>query len=469
MTMNKIIATILLAAATIFTAHADDALPGIAVNNWQITQSGRYLNIDMLLDLSDLNVEPNRAVLITPILSNGSESIKLKAVGIYGRTRYYQYLRSAGDNMISGNGEMIYKASERPDSIAYSQAIPYNEWMNGAVLRLERKEYGCCGKAETLAENTLGKHIGKWFPELVYLTPKGHAEKSRSIQGSALIGFPVNSTAIDPAFRANASELAKITASIDTVKNDKDATITSVCLKGFASPEGKWEHNATLAQGRTLAVKTYVENLYDFPAGIIDTESVPEDWQGLRKYVESSNISNKADIIAAIDSDLEPDAKDSHIKSTFPEQYAFLLENIYPTLRHTDYRIAYDVRHYTDVNEIRRVMDTRPQNLDLDEFYLLAAEYEPGTPEFTEVYETAVRMYPQDHAANLNAANAAMRRGDHDAAERYLNAAGNSSEVTYARAALAIRKKDYATARTLLEQASKQGIAQADETLSQLP
>ena len=67
-------------------------------------------------------------------------------------------------------------------------------------------------------------------------------------------------------------------------------------------------------------------------------------------------------------------------------------------------------------------MCERPQKLDLNEFYLAAQEYEPGTDEFTEVFETAVRMFPDDTIANLNAANAAMRR-DYDSARRYLNEA----------------------------------------------
>ena len=199
------------------------------------------------------------------------------------------------------------------------------------------------------------------------------------------------------------------------------------------------------------------------------TEFDPEDWAGLRRYVESSNLEHKAQILADIDSDLVPDAKEWRIKSTYPEEYRFLLENVYPGLRHTDYRISYTLRHYSDVNEIRRVLQERPQNLDLDELYMLAAEYEPGTPEFTEVYETAVRMFPNDPLANLNAGNAAMRRGDNEAAARYLSKAGDSAEAVYARAALEVRKKNYEAAKTLLRKAQSMGVSQAAETLQQLP
>ena len=77
-------------------------------------------------------------------------------------------------------------------------------------------------------------------------------------------------------------------------------------------------------------------------------------------------------------------------------------------------------------------------------------------------------MYPADEIANLNAANAAMRRGDLDGAERYLAKAGQSPEAIYARGALAIRRADYDTARRYLTEAKALGVQQAGITLDEL-
>lgn len=466
--MKKTIAALLLSALIGFPAIASDVMPGVSVNDLKINQSGDFLTIDMLLGLKDLRVEANRAVLLTPVLVNGADSMRLPAVGVYGRTRYYQYLRSSDGNMISGAAETVFKASDRPDALDYSQVLRYREWMDGAELKIERTDYGCCRRRLSEDDAAIGRHVGVWFPELVYVTPKGNATKSRSIEGSAFIDFPVNVSTIEPSYRSNSVELRKITASIDSVKSDRDATVTSVWLKGYASPEGPWNFNANLAKNRTASLKEYVDRLYHFPAGVMTTEFDPEDWAGLRKYVKSSNLEHKDRILADIDSDMEPDAKEWRIKSTFPEEYRFLLENVYPSLRHTDYRISYDIRRYTTAAEVREVLETRPQNLALDELYLLAGEYEPGTPEFTEVYETAVRLFPSDPMANLNAANAAMRRGDNDAAARYLDRAGDSADAVYGRAALEIRKKNYEAALPLLRRAESMGLKQAGETLAEV-
>ena len=252
------------------------------------------------------------------------------------------------------------------------------------------------------------------------------------------------------------------------MRNDKDITITSVWLKGFASPESPYKHNTDLAIGRTAALKKHIGQLYHFADNIIQTDYEPEDWAGLRRYVEQSNIDHRTEILVMIDSDMEPDAKEAKIKRTYPEEYRFMLQNFYPALRHTDYRIDYNIRTFSEADEIRRIMAEQPQKLSLNEFYLVAGKYEPGTDEFTEVFNTAVRMFPNDEIANLNAANAAIRRDDFGTARRYLDKAGDSAEAVYARGALAVREGYIDTARRYLSKAKEMGLEKAALTLKEL-
>lgn len=444
-----------------------DIIPGISIDHLKMEHNGKYLVVEMNVNLTALNVEANRAVLLTPRLVNGTDSFDLPSVGIYGRKRYYYYVRN-GIGSISGANETIWQASKKPDNIDYHNSIVYKEWMNGATLKFHRSDWGCCHEIIAEYENRLGQHNETFFPELVFVRPKAEMMKSRSLSGSAFIDFPVNKTVIYPEYRRNTVELGKIEATIDSVRNDKDVSIVSVWLKGYASPESPYTHNRNLAIGRTQSLKEHIRRLYNFADDIIVTEHEPEDWEGLRRYVESSNINHRAEILEMIDSDLEPDAKEAKIKRTYPEEYRFLLQHCYPALRHTDYRIDYNIRSYNDVEEIKRVLKERPQNLSLNEFYLVASTHEPGTTEFTDVFETAVRMFPNDKIANLNAANAAIRQDDHKAARRYLDKAGDSAEAAYARGALAIREKDYKTAAMYLGKARKMGLEKAVTTLAEL-
>lgn len=444
-----------------------DILPGVCIENLNMTRNGNFLAVEMNVGMKELNVNSNRAVLLTPRLVNGTDSIQLPAIGIYGRRRFYYYVRN-GIGTISGEQEKTFRAANKPDSLAYECLVPYKNWMDGATLMFHRSDYGCCEDMLAQYDGMLGQHSEKFFPELVFVQPKAEVMKSRSLSGSAFIDFPVDQTVIYPDYRRNTEELGKIQATIDSVRNDKDVTITTVWLKGFASPESPYQHNTELAIGRTAALKKHLEQLYRFRDNIIQTDYEPEDWAGLRRYVEQSNIDHRTEILALIDADMDPDAKEAKIKRTFPTEYRFLLQNCYPALRHTDYRIDYNIRKFSEAEEIQRIMTEEPQKLSLNEFYIVAAKYEPGTEEFTNLFQTAVHMFPNDEVANLNAANAAIRRDDFQTARKYLAKAGNSGEAIYAHAALAVREADYQTARKYLTKAKEMGFKKAAEVLDEL-
>lgn len=448
-------------------AHAR-VITGVSVDSVSYDRNGDYMEVDMLFDLSKLDVSSNRAVLLTPMLASQTDTLSLPSIGIYGRQRYYYYLRN-GQSTLSPDEKSSYRSGERPATLPYHAVVPYEQWMNRSGLLYSRSLYGCCHKLILCETDSLGRYfeINPSIPEIVYIHPKGIGEKTDSLEGSAFIDFPVDQTVIYPEYRNNVRELGRIEATIDTVRNDRDVTITQVWLKGYASPESPYSHNRDLAIGRTAALKQHINRLYSF-GDLITTDYEPEDWAGLRRYVEKSNLEHRAEILELIDSPMEPDAKEAKIKRTYPQEYKFLLQNCYPALRHTDYRIKYVVRHFTDIDDLRRVMRTNPRRLDLNEFYLLAQACQPGSDEFNDVFETAVRMYPDDPAANINAANAAMQRKDYALAARYLAKAGDSPEATYARGALAFLQGDYRQAETLMTAAHKAGVPQAQSVLDEI-
>lgn len=71
---------------------------------------------------------------------------------------------------------------------------------------------------------------------------------------------------------------------------DKDVQFKAMTIKGYASPEGSYTNNVRLAKGRTATLKDYVLGQYSFPSSIIATSYEPEDWEGLRRYVENQTL-----------------------------------------------------------------------------------------------------------------------------------------------------------------------------------
>lgn len=444
---------------------------GVKVLRPKMERHGDLMSVDLTLDLSNLHVAGNRVVLLTPRIAGNEDTLALPAVGVYGRRRYYYYMRE-DDGPISGSREQMIRASRMPDTLAYRVTVPYAEWMDGSELLLHRGDFGCCRTllaqdAGVLAGYKEAKETRRFMPEFVYVQPVRETVKNRSLSGSAFIDFPVNRTEIRPDYRGNAQELAKIRATIDSVRNDKDVSITALAIKGFASPEGGYANNERLAKGRTESLRKYVDGLYSFADGTIGTSYEAENWEGLRAYVADSDLPGKEGILALIDGDREPDNKEWKLKSDYPEAYRQLLAQCYPALRRTDYRIEYVVKHFTDVDEIRRLVQTRPQKLSLEEFQMAAQGLEPGSGEFNRIFETAAYMFPEDGTANLNAANSAMQRGDLEKAGKYLAEAGDTPEAKYARGVHAALCGDYGQAEAWLDEV-KAVLPQAAEALRQV-
>lgn len=451
-----------------FTTLRSATVCGLPVDKVEVKRNGDLMSVGMHMQLEDYELLGDRVAVFAPMLLNGQDSLVLNPVGLYSRIRYIQYMRY-GERPLGGENEASYRYSDRPATMEFAQIFPYEEWMNGATLYMQRCDYGCCNTLiDEQCEPLASWHEEEFKPVYHYVTPMAEKVKMRELAGKAYIDFPVNMTNLYPDYRKNPTELAKIIATIDSVRNDKDVTVKRITIKGWASPESPWSNNTRLAKGRTATLKQYVQNLYHFPEGFIETDYYPEDWIGLRAFVETSNLPHRKEILEIIDSDMEPDPKEDKLKKTYPDEYKFLLATIYPALRHSDYTIEYTIRHYNDPNEIREVMATAPQKLSLDEFFILSQALEPGSDEYNEVFETAVRMYSNDETANLNAASSAMQRNDFTNAEKYLRKAGNSAEANYARGVLAMFQGDYAKAMEYVEQAANAGMENTDEFLSQL-
>lgn len=463
---------IFLTMAVLFSVSAGHAQNTDDVNikdyTLELKEDGR-LNLDMDIDLSKLHIKTTQVVVLTPAVINGSDTLMLKSVGVYGRNRKIFYMRNE-DAKPTDAGDINLSKSETSDLIDYNASVRFTDWMDGCKVELFRTDFGCCGEAAMVDTTELVDRfpIDPYHPELIYLRPEREIVKNREISGSAFIDFPVSRTEINPSYRNNTAELAKIIGTIDSVKRDNDITIKSIFIKGFASPESPYSNNTYLAKGRTEALKEYVESLYHFGEGFIKTDFEPEDWAGLEKYVMASSLPYKNEILEAIRSDREPDVKEWVIKSKWKEDYKYLLDHCYPALRHSDYKIEYEIRSYTTPEEIEAILHTAPQNISLEEFYILAQAYETGSEQFNELFETAVRMYPEDPIANLNAANSAILKNDYRSALRYIEKAGDLPEAIYARGVLEVYMEDNNAAKPYLEESRKLGIEQAETVLNEI-
>ena len=128
---------------------------------------------------------------------------------------------------------------------------------------------------------------------------------------------------------------------------------------------------------------------------------------------------------------MDPDAKEEVLKKVGGgEPYRWLLEHVYPGLRHTDYIIEYKVRPFS-VEKGRKIIYTHPEAMSMEEMYKVATSYKEGSENWLDALLIAVEQFPDDETANLNAACGCVMTKRLVDAKKFLQKAGNTRQAKY--------------------------------------
>lgn len=279
-------------------------------------------------------------------------------------------------------------------------------------------------------------HRLRVVPDLPFVMPAEEEVKTRWLMGHAFLDFPVNETVIHPDYRRNPEELKRICASIDSALFDPNIQVMRISLHGYASPESPYANNARLAQGRMESLRSYLSDHYALADTLFQTAYTPEDWENLRAFIETTVVPDfpvryREELLQVIDQEIDPDEKEAQLKRVGDGvPYQWLLRQVYPGLRHTDYVIEYVVGAYP-VKEGRKWIYTHPEALSLQEMYQVAQSHEEGSDDWLDAMLIAAKQYPDDETANLNAACACVRVKRLTDARYYLSKAGATKEADY--------------------------------------
>lgn len=462
--ITRALAGMLIASAVpaVFAATSEGHLLKVTdINIDRLGADGGRLAVAVTIDPRSVDPGRDREVVFTPIIvsSDGADTLALDPIRVAGRNRYFSHIR----NKDLAPGVKLYRAGT-DELIDYRREVEFLPWMERCRIGMEEQVGHCCDPILPAGETPMAEidYTQPAFPaSFRYVDLTGDEAVERVAEGSAYIDFIVNRTEIRPTYRRNTVELAKIIESIDLVKNDPDAVITRVTIKGYASPEGSYSNNVRLAMGRTQALKEYVREHYNFDPAIMSTDYEPEDWEGLRRRMLALEMPHKEEILQIVDSDMEPDPKNAEIQRRYPREYKFLLDSIYPALRHSDYTVKYRIKTYVDIDELKRIYSQDPSKLRPVDFQRIAATYPVESPDYEQVYLKASEIYPLDPEAALNAANIYMKHGDLGKAADRLRYAGERPEAIYSRATLAALNGDLERARELFDRSARDGYEPA--------
>lgn len=488
-------AVLLLTGLSVVAQQYSSYKGDITLTPLRFEQVGDSLYVDMDIKLQNVRVKSPLSIEFSPWVAAGGQQKSLPVVSVKGRGNYKAYERSLildGYTAATGpNNTMITLKGYGQDYavVNYKHVTTYEPWMENASLELIRGDMGCGESLFRITSRLVAQVkledarpvviptpplvIQRQFtPELTFIVPQAEAVKTRELQAEVRLDFVVNKTDIDPAYMGNPRELARLRGMIDELRDDPSISVRGLEIIGYASPEGSLAGNKRLSEGRAVALRDYLSRQYDFPLSAYRTTFGGENWAGLVKALETYPLNYKDEVLSIIEYTPADETRKNRLKSLRGgAPYREMLTNIYPSLRTAICVVDYEVKGF-DVQDALAVYKTRPQNLSQNEFYMVAGTMAEGSPEFIEVFETAVRMYPEDEVANLNAAIAALKNRNKLAAGRYLGnirTLTNTLEYNNAQGALAILNENYDSARRYFQLAAQAGSQAAQKNLEQIP
>ena len=456
----------------------------IRIEPVRLEQSGEFLHIDLDVIMDDVKVKSARGVDFIPQLISSTTTRDLPRISIKGRNEYLAYERRL--SVMSRKQKDSYRLpylveknyKKKSGVLQYRYALPYEPWMADARLNVQRDECGCGESTLMNVEYafdkvTLERMLVPYVvtPHLSYVEPMVEEIKSRDVQAECFLDFAVNRVDIRPDYMNNPKELGKIRAMIDDLKNDANVNVKRLDIIGYASPEGTLEVNKRLSEGRAMALRNYLATQYDFPKNQYHIQFGGENWEGLLKALATIEMDYKTevlDIIENIPIEKGRETKLMNLHGGVP--YRFMLSHIFPSLRVAICKVSYDIKNF-NLEEAKEVIKRRPQNLSLNEMFMVANTYPKGSQEFIDIFETAVRIYPESEIANMNAATAALSRNDLVSAERYLERVKSedySPEFNNAMGVLLLMREDYELSEKHLKIAQELGLDVAKSNLEEL-
>ena len=456
----------------------------ITIKPVRLEQLGEVLHVDFDIAMDGVKVKSAHGVDIIPQLVSSSMTYDLPRVSLKGRNEYMVHERRVA--VMSRKEKAKYREPylveknyrTKSGVIRYRYTLPYEPWMADAKLNVRRDECGCGESALMNVEYvfdkvTLERMLVPYVvtPSLAYVEPTVEEIKSRDIQAECFLDFAVNKVDIRPDYMNNPQELAKIRAMIDELKSDGDVNVKRLDIIGYASPEGTLATNKRLSEGRAMALRNYLAARYDFPHDQYHIVFGGENWDGLIKALDTFEMDYKEEVLKVIrDISIEAGRETKLMRLRGGAPYQFMLKHIFPSLRVAICKVSYDVKNF-NLEEAKEVIKRRPQNLSMNEMFMVANTYPKGSQEFVDIFETAVRIYPESEIANMNAATAALSRNDLINAERYLakvRAEEYPAEYNNVMGVLALIKGEYEASEKYLKTAAGLGLKAAEDNLEEL-
>ena len=198
--------------------------------------------------------------------------------------------------------------------------------------------------------------------------------------------------------------------------DDEKIDLKRVEVAAYASPDGTIDLNTELAAKRKETSTAFLaQKLKEAGVNIeLKTKYTPEDWDGFRDLMEKSNIQDKELILRVLSMYNDPEVREREIKnlsSTFTD----VADEILPQLRRAKMTTSVDLIGKTD-EELKELAKSNPSSLNPAELLYAATLFENADDQLA-IYNSFIKIYPNDWRGPNNAGYILVKQGKYDEAK----------------------------------------------------
>lgn len=410
-----------------------------------------HLNVELSVDFENLQMPSDESLTVTPVLKNGEYEQELPAVLINGAEKQKVYQRTQALAAGKRNGKVrtspipaVVVRNDRAVSRAftYKVSIPYEEWMEHAVLLLRSQECACHGRKGDSYEDKIadGLRLPKQrispldantdagFLSLVnFIRSAPDKDTLHCISGS-IPYFEQEGNRKDGKQLGELSEekqnfeiYYRLRDALRNVRREAGTELAKICITGYGAPAGNLKKNETNALVRALKLKEYLRENRLAGKALLEVNWIPEDWDSLTSLVRESDMMFRDATLDLIDNVEIAKGRERMLMSLADgKPYRYLSEKIFPAVMRVDYRIEYTRKPLDTAESLQLLRSGKQHALRLSEFFAVAGSYPAGSTEYNDVLDLAARLFPDSPEANINAAAVALSKKELSKARGYL-------------------------------------------------
>ncbi len=290
--------------------------------------------------------------------------------------------------------------------------------------------------------------------------------KVRKLEEIARFRFAVSKTNLRTDVGHNQVYIDKIDASFRKLQREKDITIKSIVIEGFASPEGSEKENIYLAKYRAKDVADFLTEAYSFPRSVISYSGKGENWDGLKEALKAWNNPAADKMLSIVNSNKTNAQKKSALKAC-GAAYKTAVAEIYPDLRMDKCVFTYEIEPY-NLEQCIIKFQTNPELLSANEMIAVINQYPMFGEDFNACLDKAYKFFPENEMLACYKAAALLKENKPAKAMIFLNKLNDNATSLMLKGIAALQMGERAKGIELINKSKEMGNSDAEQNIEML-